>query len=125
MKFIAFSFCALFCAVLLKDKHKSFALALSVSGVCAVLLSVVLQIIKIVNEINNLASSYPSSSSYVSLMMKVLAITLLTQFIGDICRDNGETALAGATETAAKITVIALVLPLFKTVIEIVSGLIK
>ena len=38
---------------------------------------------------------------------------------------TGESALAGVTETAAKITVIALVIPLFETVIKIVIGLVK
>lgn len=125
MKFLAFSFCALLCAVLLKDKHRAFALALSVSGVCAVLVSVAVQLYRIVNSVNGLISYYPSSGEYAGIMIKVLAITLLTQLISSICRDNGESALALATETAAKITVIALVMPLFETVIKIVNGLVK
>ena len=79
MKYLALSLCVLFCAVLIKDKHKAFALALSVSGACIILLSVVIQLSRIVNSINSLASLAPSSQGYVSLMLKALAITLLTQ----------------------------------------------
>ena len=58
-------------------------------------------------------------------MLKVLAITLLTQWVSDMCRDNGENSLAGITEFGAKITVTVLVLPLFETVIKLVGGIIK
>ena len=58
-------------------------------------------------------------------MLKALGIALITQFVSDTCRDNGENALASITETVAKIAVIVMLLPLFETVFDIVSGLLK
>ncbi|MDE6385833.1 MAG: stage III sporulation AC/AD family protein, partial [Eubacterium sp.] len=42
-----------------------------------------------------------------------------------LCRDCGENALASQTETAAKVIVIAMILPLFETVIKIITGLLE
>ena len=66
-----------------------------------------------------------AAGAYAGLMLKVLGIVLITQFISDICRDSGENALAGQTETAAKIIVISMILPLFDSVINIISGFLK
>lgn len=79
----------------------------------------------IVSSISDICSSMDSTAAYIKLMLKVLGITLITQFVSDVCRDNGENALASMTETAAKIIVVSIILPLFETVITIVSGLVK
>ena len=54
-----------------------------------------------------------------------MGISIVTQVVCDVCRDNGASALASQTETAAKILVLSLLLPLFQTVIGIVTGLVK
>ena len=125
MKFVVISLCVLFFFFFLKDKHRELSFALSVSGVILIVLFVSESLISVINSINELAALVPSMQEYVKLMLRVLGITLLTKAVSDICRDNGENALAGATETAAKITVIALIMPLFENVISIVGGLVK
>ena len=57
-------------------------------------------------------------------MLKVLVIALVTQIVSDMCRDSGESALAGQTETAAKIMIVAVVLPLIQAVLKVISGLV-
>jgi len=125
MSYIGISICVLLCAVILKDKNRVFATVLSIAGAGIILFSVVKEFVAVIKSINLLGSYLSSTQGYIALMLKVLAITLLTQLVSDICRDNGENALADITETAAKVIVISLVLPLFETVINIVDGLIK
>lgn len=58
-------------------------------------------------------------------MVKILGITLITQFIIDLCRDSGENALASQTEITSKILILIMVMPMFEAVMNIVSGLLK
>ena len=58
-------------------------------------------------------------------MMKILGISLIAQFVVDLCRDAGENALASQTEIASKVLILIMTLPLFETVINIVTGLLK
>lgn len=125
LKYLGIAVCTLFCAVLIKDKNRPVAAALSVAGACALLFGAVGEMREIRQAVSDLTRTMPSGDTYIRLMLKVLCMTLLTQFVADICRDNGEGALATVTETAAKLIVITLVLPLFKTVITLVGGLIK
>ena len=58
-------------------------------------------------------------------MLKSLCIVIITQITVDLCRDNGENALASFTEISAKVLIISLVMPLFEAVITMVMGLVK
>ena len=117
--------CVLFCSLIIKDVNRQFALVLSISGVCIILLSIVGEAKQLVDEIRGISDLYSDNASYIKLMLKALIITLITQIVSDLCRDNGESALAGVTEFSAKIIVVSMVLPLFKTIITIVGGFIK
>ena len=48
----------------------------------------------------------------------------MTQIACDGCRDLGETAIASKVETAGKISVLLVSLPLFEQVLSIVNSLI-
>ena len=125
MKTVGISLSVLFCAVLLREKNRTFAVVLSILGSVVLMTGAVVELGGIVSRVRELSGASPVSLSYIKLMLKALGITLITQFVADICRDNGENALAGVTETVAKIAVITMLLPLFETIIGIVGGLVK
>lgn len=125
LKFIGIAISVLFCSLLLKDKNRTFAIILSIAGGCLLFAIVSAELGEIIKSISDISSSVTSTAPYIKLMLKVLGITLITQFMSDICRDNGESALASMTEAVAKIIVVSIILPLFETVISIVSGLVK
>ncbi|MGN0457640.1 MAG: stage III sporulation AC/AD family protein [Eubacterium sp.] len=125
IKLIGISLAVLFCSILLREYNKPFTLILSISaGIIAVFL-ISDKIYELFQRANELSASVPQAMPYIKLMLKVLCIILVTQFVCDICRDNGENALASFTEIGAKIVVISLIIPLFETIISIVSGLVK
>ena len=125
IKFIGITLCVLFCSLMLKDSNRQIAVILSITGVVLLLFTAVGELSKIVKSVTELSSSSGAALVYSKLMLKVLGITLLTQVVSDICRDNGENALASMTLTVAKIIVVSMVLPLFETVIGIIGGLVK
>ena len=53
----------------------------------------------------------------ISVLIKALGVAVAAQIAGDICRDNGNSAVAGVSELAAKATIIALALPLIKSAV--------
>ncbi|MGN0523287.1 MAG: SpoIIIAC/SpoIIIAD family protein [Eubacterium sp.] len=125
LQIIGIALCTVLCIVLLKDKAQAFSVIVSVCGAIAVLLIVLNKLSGIISSINSISAQLDNMSGYIKLMIKVLGITVITQLVADICRDNGENAIATVTETAAKVTIIALILPLFEAVISIVNGLVK
>ena len=125
IKIAGIALCVLICCLVLKRYNPVFAAALSVVGAVILFLAVAGELGNVFSSVSRLASSVPSSAAYIKIMLKVLGITLIAQFVSDVCRDNGENALASITETASKIIVVTIILPLFETVIKIVTGLVK
>lgn len=124
-KVIGISFCVLMCSLIVREHNKTFALVLSIAGGVLSFLAISDKAAELFAELMKLSSFAPSGVAYVKLMLKVLCIVIITQFSVDICRDNGENALASFTEISAKILVLSLVMPLFETVISVVTGLVK
>lgn len=112
-------------AVFLKSQNKMFALLVTLGG--AVLIFVISSdaAFNVFDALSDIEDSAGYTGTYVTMMLKVLGISIVTQVVCDICRDNGESALASQTEIASKIMVLAMLLPLFQTVIQIVTGLVK
>lgn len=122
---IGISLSALILAVFIRDYNKTASIAISIAAAALIFLRIAGDISGIFEMLTKISSGVETAAGYIRLMMKVLGIVLITQFVADICRDCGENALAGQTETAAKIIVISMILPLFETVIKIVSGLLE
>lgn len=125
MRFVLITVFVLLTSVIIKDKNKSISVFLSLSGIC-ILLFIGIDYIKAISErLSNIVSAIPSSAEYIKLIIKALIITVITQLVSDICRDNGENALASTAEIVTKSAVIIMVMPLFEAVLSIVNGLIK
>ncbi len=125
LKIIGIALAVLFCSILLREYNKPFTLILSVFAGIAVLLLISDKVYDLFQRALHLTSNIPQSVPYINLMLKVLCVILVSQFVCDICRDNGENALASFTEIGAKIVVISLMMPLFEAIISIVNGLVK
>ncbi len=125
MRFVLITVFVLLTSVIIKDKNKSISVFLSLSGIC-ILLFIGIDYIKAISErLSSIVSAIPSSAEYIKLIIKALIITVITQLVSDICRDNGENALASTAEIVTKSAVIIMVMPLFEAVLSIVNGLIK
>ena len=62
-------------------------------------------------------------SAYVEILIKVLGAAVVTQFAADTARDNGMTALAGKIEFSGRVLMIALALPVFRAVLQLLSAM--
>ncbi len=62
-------------------------------------------------------------SAYTALLFKALGIALLTQICADICRESGESGLAGGVELTGKVEILLLCLPLMEELLEAARNL--
>lgn len=107
----------------LKEQNRTISLLLVIFSCIALAFQSVGAIAEIIKSLNDMASQLSETSAYFKIMFKVLGIALIAQLVSDLCRDCGESALAGQTETAAKILIITMIIPLLEAVISIISGL--
>ena len=120
---IGISIIALIFGIFLRQHNKTVSLLLIIFACIAVFFESASSLNEIINALSDMASGMSETSAYLKIMFKVLGIALVTQIIVDLCRDCGESALAGQTEVAAKIVIVSLILPLLQAVIKVITGL--
>ena len=59
---------------------------------------------------------------YLSVLLKIIAVSYVAEFAAGLCRDAGESALAAKVELAAKVVVLLLAVPI---VVNILDSVVK
>ena len=94
----------------------SFALALAV--ITAVSLVIFTNLFEAMVKLRDLFNKSGNASVYFTTALKALGISYISTFAADICRDYGLSALAQASETAGKLTIFLLSLPLMTAILD-------
>ena len=117
---------ALLCVVLvmvIRSSASGIAFAVRLGGgvlIFGVLLSILHDNIDVLETVVSLPSEYGGSyvSKAFSLMLKALGIALLSKLCADVCRDCGESTLAGGIEGVGRMAIFSLCLPIISEIIE-------
>lgn len=125
IKVLGIVFITLILVVFLKDTNREFSVFITIVSAIIIFTSMSKEFSNVFLAIKEISSKLESVNSYISLMLKILGVSLLAQFVTDLCRDSGEGALATQTEIASKVLMLVMTMPLFTTVVNIVLGLLK
>lgn len=84
----------------------------------------VLALSPLVDFINTMYDKIGADEQYINILYKSVGICFLTGLAAGICRDSGENTLAVQAETAGRITLAVMALPLLEKIADIAAGLI-
>lgn len=116
---------AVMVSILLKQYGKpEYAVVVQISTGTILILSVIVKVSELITELTSLSTTIGLNADYIKLLIKVLGICIITQFVSELCKDSGENSLASQIEFAGKIIVVTLMLPLLKSIINLVVGII-
>lgn len=110
-------------SILLKKKHPEYAMVLSLAAGIWMMAVLIGEAVPLFQWIGELVDSTGMGTDYTKILFKALGICFITQIACDSCKDLGETAIAAKLETAGKIAVLLISLPLFQRVLDIVKEL--
>lgn len=112
------------CAVVLdSQKNKEYALFVSLAfGVLALLLSVK-YITPLLTSLSRFAEAAQLGSTELNLVIKIIAISYLSGFAADICRDANKAAIAAKVELFARAAIGFFSLPIIISLFELISSL--
>ncbi|MDR2525340.1 MAG: stage III sporulation AC/AD family protein [Oscillospiraceae bacterium] len=124
-KLVAAAVTAAMAALVVRQIKPEFAVFVQLGGVVAVgllLLSVLQELLAAVEGMLRFAEGTGGSFT---MLAKALGVTITTQIAADVCRDSGSASLANLVELGGRLLVLALALPLLKSVTELAIGLIR
>lgn len=117
---------ALICAVaalLLRYLKKEFELPLTLAGSILLLVSACAMARPIAEYLTALIGASHLVGDAANTLLRALAIAMMTKLASDLCRELGTPSVATSLETAAKLEIIILTLPLISSVIDGVKEL--
>ncbi len=112
-------------SIVLKQYKPEYSLFISIAAGIIIFLAVIAAIQPIMDYMSELISGAGLSGVYAEVLIKALAICYITQLACDCCKDAGENAIAGKLQLAGRIAILIISLPMFKSITDIVTGLIE
>lgn len=123
LKIIGIGFITLIITIILKEYRKEYAIySALIGGAIIVLFS--LDIIKsIINFINDISKNSNYNNEFISLLMKITGISILTEYAVSLCKDTGENSIANKIDFGGKIIIISMSIPVISTTLETLTNL--
>jgi len=123
IKIIGIGLITLIITIVLKEYKKEFAIyAILIGG--AIILFISMDIIKsIIEFINTFSNSSNYNNQFISLLIKITGISILTEYAVSICKDTGESAIANKIDLGGKLIVITMSIPVIATTLESLTRL--
>lgn len=115
---------ALVCVVINQYKPEYTVLAAIATGL-VILLLLMPGLSSILEYINDISLIGKIDLSFGKTIVKALGICIVTQLASDTCRDCGQSSIASKIELGGKVSVLAVSIPIFVSLIETVQELIN
>ena len=108
-------------ALQIRHTKPEYAVYLSVAtGVFLLLLAA--QRLEVVESVRLIQSSISIQSSYIQVLLKIIGITYISEFAADICRDAGYSAIAGQIGIFAKLSILAVSMPIVTALLDTIHS---
>jgi stage III sporulation protein AD len=112
-------------AMVLRELRREFELPMRLTVTVGLLTVCVAMAKPIVKYATDLFGLSPISGEAATLVMRTLGIAIMTKLGADFCRDLGSASVAATLETAGKIEMILLSLPLLSSALDTIGALIS
>ena len=111
-----------FLALFLKQMKPEYAAFVSVGTGLLLLLMAAERLSLVVENIRLLQDAISIQSAYIQALLKIIGNTYISEFAADICRDAGYSAVAGQIGVVAKLSVLAVSMPIVNALLQTVQG---
>lgn len=100
------------------------SLAVRLGGLALIFGGILGSLGEVVSYLSDMGLDEPSLE-YTALMMRGLAIGVLCRICADVCRDCGEPTVASGVESAGKLAILALAMPVLADIVEYAVELVE
>lgn len=124
VKIIGIGITALVIIVIIKQYKPEFAMYVSIIAGGIIIFLVIDKITAIITLLTNLSKKTGINAEYLSILLKITGIAILTEFAVSICKDSGETAIASKIDFGGKVIVISMSIPIISALLELILRII-
>lgn len=120
IKIIGIGITALIIIVIIKQYKPEFAIYVSLMAGAIIIFLVLDKLLGIINLLTMLSKKTGINAEYLSILLKITGIAILTEFGVSLCKDAGEVAIANKVEFGGKIVIISISIPIISALLEVI-----
>ena len=123
LKLAAVAVTAALCATVVRKTAPEVSMVLALAAGVLILASSLDALNAVVETMNELSDTAGLSPALLSPVLKTAGIAVMTRVAGEVCRDAKEGGLAAFLEIAGSAAALLMAMPLLKTVLSMITGL--
>ncbi len=116
-KIAAIAFVYICLSTILKSQRPEYVFLIRICSVVLIFLIIVDDIAEFITNMLSAFSVFNISSAHISLLLKVVGISVVTDFVCDSLKDSGENSLSSVVSLSSKFMILYMTLPLINGLI--------
>lgn len=124
IKIIGVGLIAVIIAVIVKQYKPEFTMYVSIIAGAIIIFLSLNKITSIIKLLTNLSQKTGINAEYISILLKITGIAILTEFAVSVCKDSGETAIASKIDFGGKVIIVSMSIPIISALLEIIMKII-
>lgn len=117
----AIGLCGVIISSMVKGYKPEFSTYVVIATVMIIFIMVIYKLTAVFEFLSAIYNQISYGKNFFPIILKVLAVAYIADFTAQICRDSGETAIAGKVELAGKVMIFYLAIPVMMTVIDLIN----
>ncbi len=123
IKIVGIGIIALIIVIVLKQYRPEFAIYVSILAGIAILLISIYRLEEVIELIQSISQKTAINNKFLSILLKITGIAVLSEFAVSICKDSGESAIASKIEIGSKIIIISMSIPIISSMLELMLNI--
>lgn len=121
VKVALFVIAAVVLGMLVRSVKQEYSVLMGMAACTCIFLLLVHKIEMVLSYMDTIWNYIPVDETYLTMLLKMIGISYLAEFSGDICKEAGYQNMAGQIELFAKISMLLISMPILMSFIELIG----
>ena len=117
----AIGLCGVLISAIVKSYKPEFATYVVIATVLIIFSIVIYKLTSVFEFLDEIYNQISYGKNFFPIIIKVLAVAYIADFTAQICKDSGESAIAGKVELAGKVMIFYLAIPVMMAVMDLIN----
>ncbi len=122
-KIIAIGLVTTISVIVVKQSKPEIAVFVGLAGSLLIFFEIINMLSDVFSVFNTIITKTGVSNDLFSVLLKIIGVGYLTEFSASLCADSGNSSIADKIMLGGKIVILILAIPIFISIINIITGL--
>lgn len=123
IKIIGIGFIAVIIIILIKQYRPEFAIYVSIGAGILIFSIIAGKLSGIIEVLKSFTNKTSINNEFLTLLIKITGIAILTEFAVSICKDSGESAIASKVDLSGKVIIMSMSIPIMSSLLETIISI--